>query len=103
MYSNPSLLASIILLVHLVTAWGRELEEFGDHASLKGGVSTRDLQTATEDVSIWTQLRESLGLAIIGCLLICCMPMIIWKNEGRHVRELKRIDFCKNEAISVSW
>jgi hypothetical protein len=25
----------------------------------------------------------------------------MWKNEGRHVKELRRIDFCKNEAVVV--
>lgn len=25
----------------------------------------------------------------------------MWKNEGRHVRELRRIDFCKNKAVVV--
>jgi len=25
----------------------------------------------------------------------------MWKNEGRHVTELRRIDFCKNKAVVV--
>jgi hypothetical protein len=25
----------------------------------------------------------------------------MWKNEGRHVKELRRIDFCKNKAVVV--
>ena len=25
----------------------------------------------------------------------------MWKNEGRHVNELRRIDFCKNKAVAV--
>ena len=54
-------------------------------------------------VNIFEQLRESIGLAIVGLLLICCMPVVIWKNEGRHVRELQRIDFCKNAAVAVDW
>jgi hypothetical protein len=64
----------------------------------------RFLQDGATDetrVNIFQQLKESLGLAILGCLLICCMPILIWKNEGRHVRELQRIDFCKNEAVAV--
>ena len=28
-------------------------------------------------------------------------PCFMWKNEGRHVKELRRIDFCKNKAIVV--
>lgn len=28
-------------------------------------------------------------------------PCLVWKNEGRHVRELRRIDFCKNKAVVV--
>ena len=25
----------------------------------------------------------------------------MWKNEGRHVTELRRIDFCKNNAVAI--
>ena len=28
-------------------------------------------------------------------------PCLIWKNEGRHVTELRRIEFCKNKAVVV--
>ena len=28
-------------------------------------------------------------------------PCLMWKNEGRHVKELSRIDFCKNKAVVV--
>lgn len=28
-------------------------------------------------------------------------PCLMWKNEGRHVTELRRIDFCKNKAVVV--
>ena len=28
-------------------------------------------------------------------------PCLMWKNEGRHVKELRRIDFCKNKAVVV--
>jgi hypothetical protein len=26
----------------------------------------------------------------------------MWKNEGRHVNELRLIDFCKNTAVAVN-
>mmetsp|Transcript_36002 Transcript_36002/g.53640 ORF Transcript_36002/g.53640 Transcript_36002/m.53640 type:complete len:569 (-) Transcript_36002:215-1921(-) len=55
----------------------------------------------SERVNIFQKLGESLGMSIVGALLICFMPCLIWKNEGRHVRELSRIDFCKNEAVVV--
>lgn len=54
-----------------------------------------------EKVNIWQKLKESLGAAIIGFLLIIIAPCLIWKNEGRHVHELARIQFCKNKAIMV--
>ncbi len=28
-------------------------------------------------------------------------PCVMWKNEGRHVTQLRRIDFCKNKAVMV--
>ena len=28
-------------------------------------------------------------------------PCLMWKNEGRHVKELRRIDFAKNKAVVV--
>ena len=40
-------------------------------------------------------------MSIVGIILIVCMPCLIWKNEGRHVRVIKRIDFCKNKAVVV--
>ena len=64
----------------------------------------RSLQTQeTERVNILQKLRESIGLTIFGLLLICCLaPFVIWRNEGRHVRELARIDYCKNQAVVVA-
>ena len=64
---------------------------------------TRDARflQESERVNIFQKLKESLGLAIIGCLLVCLSPCLIWKNEGRHVRELARIDYCKNQAVVV--
>jgi len=55
-----------------------------------------------EEVNIFQKLKESLGAAIVGFILIIFMPCLIWKNEGRHVRELSRIDFCKNKAVVVN-
>lgn len=51
--------------------------------------------------NFWCQLKNSLGLTIVGLLLICIAPCLMWKNEGRHVTELRRIDFCKNKAVVV--
>jgi hypothetical protein len=59
-------------------------------------------QTSTR-VNIFQKLGESLGTSIVGCLLIALMPCLIWKNEGRHVDQLSRIEFCKNNAVAVDW
>ena len=34
-------------------------------------------------------------------LSLLLSPCLMWKNEGRHVTELRRIDFCKNKAVVV--
>lgn len=57
--------------------------------------------TETSRCNTWCKLKESLGLTIFGLLLVCISPCLMWKNEGRHVNELRRIDFCKNEAVVV--
>ena len=63
----------------------------------------RRLQEKTEVTrcNTWCKLKESLSLTIIGLLLICISPCLMWKNEGRHVKELRRIDFCKNKAVVI--
>jgi len=62
----------------------------------------RYLQTTeTTRCNFWCMLKNSLGLTIVGLLLICLSPCLMWKNEGRHVTELRRIDFCKNKAVVV--
>jgi len=58
-------------------------------------------QRNLQKVNIWQKLKESLGAAIVGFLLIIIAPCLIWKNEGRHVHELARIQFCKNKAVMV--
>lgn len=63
----------------------------------------RQQTTDTTRVNIFQKLGQSLGTTIVGCLLIAFMPCLIWKNEGRHVDELSRIDFCKNNAVAVDW
>lgn len=78
-----------------------ELDEFLDLYADGHDNPGRQLQQTVERVNIWDKLKQSVGLTIIGFLLLCLMPCLIWKNEGRHVRELRRIDFCKNEAIAV--
>jgi len=75
----------------------KDYEVIRNLQSNTGGSSS---STSTH-VNIFQKLKESLGLAIVGFLLICCAPVFIWKNEGRYVNELKKIDFCKNEAIAV--
>jgi len=63
----------------------------------------RRLQTSvTTRCNTWCKLKESIGLTIIGLLLVCISPCLMWKNEGRHVIELRKIDFCKNEAVVVN-
>lgn len=57
--------------------------------------------TETQRCNTWCKLKQSLGLTILGLLLICVSPCLMWKNEGRHVNELRRIDFCKNKAVVV--
>eukprot|EP00986_Skeletonema_menzelii_P013198 scaffold7554_cov143-Skeletonema_menzelii.AAC.6 len=57
--------------------------------------------TETTRCNTWCKLKESLGLTIIGLILICVAPCLMWKNEGRHVKELRRIDFCKNKAVVI--
>jgi hypothetical protein len=64
----------------------------------------RRLQQTVETTTrcnTWCKLKESIGLTIVGLLLICISPCLMWKNEGRHVKELRRIDFCKNKAVVI--
>lgn len=72
-------------------------EEYLRKLQSKSGSST----TESTHVNIFQKLKESIGLTIIGFILICCAPVFIWKNEGRYVNELKKIDFAQNEAIVV--
>mmetsp|Transcript_32075 Transcript_32075/g.67428 ORF Transcript_32075/g.67428 Transcript_32075/m.67428 type:complete len:554 (-) Transcript_32075:236-1897(-) len=78
--------------------------EFVDFDELHQVGSGRRLQSTetTTKCNTWCKLKESLGLTIIGLLLICISPCLMWKNEGRHVNELRRIDFCKNKAVVVN-
>ncbi|KAL3807946.1 LOW QUALITY PROTEIN: hypothetical protein ACHAXA_006824 [Cyclostephanos tholiformis] len=66
--------------------------------------------TETTYCNTWCQLKNSLGLTIVGFAalmhkgqpthcLFTCSPCLLWENEGRHVGELRRISFCKNEAV----
>eukprot|EP00573_Skeletonema_grethae_P002813 CAMPEP_0201689108 /NCGR_PEP_ID=MMETSP0578-20130828/2749_1 /ASSEMBLY_ACC=CAM_ASM_000663 /TAXON_ID=267565 /ORGANISM="Skeletonema grethea, Strain CCMP 1804" /LENGTH=559 /DNA_ID=CAMNT_0048173635 /DNA_START=24 /DNA_END=1703 /DNA_ORIENTATION=+ len=76
-------------------------EEFID---FEANLLKRRLQNkveTTERCNTWCMLKQSLGLTIIGLLLICVSPCLMWKNEGRHVKELRRIDFCKNKAVVI--
>ena len=34
-------------------------------------------------------------------LFVTCSPCLMWKNEGRHVNELRKIDFAKNNAVVI--
>jgi hypothetical protein len=69
---------------------------------LRAGRRTQT-STTTQRRNIFQKLGESLVTSIIGCLLIIFVPCAIWKNEGRHVDQLSRIDFCKNNAVVVDW
>lgn len=86
---------------------------------------TGDSTSESTYCNTWCMLKQSLGLTIVGLLLICIRlvfaaflilyfqsanscnspslysPCVMWKNEGRHVNELRRIDFCKNKAVLV--
>lgn len=75
-------------------------EEFID---FEADLLRRRLQQAVETTrcNTWCKLKESLGLTIVGLLLICISPCLMWKNEGRHVNELRRIDFCNNKAVVI--
>jgi len=75
----------------------RRLQNNKDNNNNSGSGGT----TETAYCNTWCKLKESLGLTIVGLLLICIAPCLMWKNEGRHVNELRRIDFCKNEAQVV--
>ncbi|KAL7551880.1 hypothetical protein ACHAWF_015115 [Thalassiosira exigua] len=66
-----------------------------------GGSTGGSTATETTHTSTWDKLKQSLAQTIIGLLLICFSPCFIWKNEGRHVKQLRRIDFCKNKAVVV--
>jgi hypothetical protein len=77
---------------------------FVGSAALHEDGTQRTLQSSeTQRVNIFQKLGESLGTSIVGFILICLMPILIWKNEGRHARELQRIEFAKNEAVAVDW
>lgn len=74
-------------------------EEFID---FEAELLKRRLQvTESSYCNTWCMLKNSLGLTIIGLILICISPCMMWRNEGRHVKELRRIDFCKNKAVVI--
>lgn len=73
-------------------------EEYVEH----GGGRRLQSATTTTKCNTWCKLKESMGLTIIGLLLICVSPCLLWKNEGRHVNQLRRIDFCENKAVVVN-
>jgi Transmembrane protein 43 len=79
------------------TTPSQEQQDESRHRHLQTGSTS----TSTS-VNIFTQLRESLGLTIVGIILICLVPCFIWKNEQRHVMELSRIDFCNKTATTVT-
>mmetsp|Transcript_52722 Transcript_52722/g.78161 ORF Transcript_52722/g.78161 Transcript_52722/m.78161 type:complete len:515 (+) Transcript_52722:80-1624(+) len=68
-----------------------EFKQFEEEEPIFGASS----KTESTHVNIWTKLKESLGKTIVGIILIVVMPCLLWKNEGRHVREMKRIGFCE--------
>jgi hypothetical protein len=72
-------------------------------SSLRFGFRRRAQTSESSRANIFQKLGESLGTTIVGCCLIALMPCLIWKNEGRHVNELSRIQYCKNNAVAVDW
>jgi len=80
-----------------------EDEEDDKFYFLRAGARRTQSTSTTERKNISQKLGESVIQSIIGCLLIVCVPFAIWKNEGRHVDQLVRIDFCKNNAVVVDW
>eukprot|EP00584_Thalassiosira_punctigera_P000713 CAMPEP_0172530000 /NCGR_PEP_ID=MMETSP1067-20121228/3892_1 /TAXON_ID=265564 ORGANISM="Thalassiosira punctigera, Strain Tpunct2005C2" /NCGR_SAMPLE_ID=MMETSP1067 /ASSEMBLY_ACC=CAM_ASM_000444 /LENGTH=557 /DNA_ID=CAMNT_0013314141 /DNA_START=89 /DNA_END=1762 /DNA_ORIENTATION=+ len=74
-----------------------EMNEVGSGRRLQSGSTTETTRCNT-----WCKLKQSLGLTVFGLLLVCLSPCVMWKNEGRHVNELRRIDFCKNKAVVVN-
>eukprot|EP00529_Nitzschia_sp_RCC80_P012955 CAMPEP_0113518434 /NCGR_PEP_ID=MMETSP0014_2-20120614/42934_1 /TAXON_ID=2857 /ORGANISM="Nitzschia sp." /LENGTH=589 /DNA_ID=CAMNT_0000415985 /DNA_START=133 /DNA_END=1899 /DNA_ORIENTATION=+ /assembly_acc=CAM_ASM_000159 len=78
-----------------------EYEEDDLYYFMRNGHRKTQESSSSTRVNIFQKLGESLGLTIVGCCLIILMPCLIWKNEGRHVRELTRIDFCKNKAVAI--
>ena len=86
-------------VVGTTTSYASAAEEFIDY---EVNLLKRRLQVKeTTRCNTWCKLKESLGLTIIGLLLVCIAPCLMWKNEGRHVKELRRIDFCKNKAVVI--
>ena len=80
-----------------------EDEEDDKFYFLRAGARRTQSTSTSERKNISQKLGESVIQSIIGCLLIVCVPFVIWKNEGRHVDQLCRIDFCKNNAVVVDW
>lgn len=54
-------------------------DEVGAGRRLQSGSTT-----TTTRCNTWCKLKESLGLTLIGLLLICVSPCLVWKNEGRQ-------------------
>jgi len=71
----------------------------GGDSKNKSGSGSSAQETTT--CNTWCKLKQSLAQTVIGLLLICLAPCLMWKNEGRHVTQLRRIDFCKNKAQVV--
>eukprot|EP00586_Coscinodiscus_wailesii_P021211 CAMPEP_0172500580 /NCGR_PEP_ID=MMETSP1066-20121228/140220_1 /TAXON_ID=671091 /ORGANISM="Coscinodiscus wailesii, Strain CCMP2513" /LENGTH=513 /DNA_ID=CAMNT_0013274881 /DNA_START=56 /DNA_END=1597 /DNA_ORIENTATION=- len=79
----------------------------GSSSSSSSSISRRrrrELKSSSSSsthVNVWQKFKESLGLFVVGIILIVCSPVFMWKNEGRHVVALKKIEYCKNEATLV--
>eukprot|EP00569_Conticribra_weissflogii_P005625 CAMPEP_0171328538 /NCGR_PEP_ID=MMETSP0878-20121228/713_1 /TAXON_ID=67004 /ORGANISM="Thalassiosira weissflogii, Strain CCMP1336" /LENGTH=565 /DNA_ID=CAMNT_0011828395 /DNA_START=49 /DNA_END=1749 /DNA_ORIENTATION=+ len=76
-------------------AVGRRLQSNNNNNN--GGSSS----TETTTCNLWCQIKNSLGLTIVGLVLLCISPILVWKNEGRHVTALRKIDYFKNKATVI--
>jgi len=67
-------------------------------------VSTAQAQDVSESehVNIFTKLKDAITSAGIGILLLIFIPIGVFLNEGRHVRELKRILYISKHAVEVN-
>lgn len=88
--------ASLSTSIHTSVSAAEEFIDF------EAELLNRRLQVQeTTRCNTWCMLKNSIGLTILGLIFVCLSPCLLWKNEGRHVKELRRIDFCRNKAVVI--